>query len=121
MQVPRSHELFACLSNPPLSLPTGLADGLALKDRATRRGGRDSPQQVGPPISVLLSGRRFSGSARGTLAKDRTTSSITRDSEVRPRGFAAHEIAHPSTATGLLLGSACGAPSHKLRRCQAPW
>src|SRR5215468_8131641 len=49
----QSRELFACSSNLPLSLLTGLADGLALKDRATRHSGRDSPQLLGPPISVL--------------------------------------------------------------------
>src|SRR4051794_26962771 len=57
IQVPQSHELFACSSNLPLSLLTGLADGLALKDRATRLGGRDSPQHVGPPLSLLFQRR----------------------------------------------------------------
>src|SRR4051794_9942674 len=56
MQVLRQHELFACSSNLPLSLLTGLADGLALKDRATRRTARDSPQLLGPPISDLCPG-----------------------------------------------------------------
>src|SRR4029077_11196793 len=56
-------------SNLPLSLLTGLADGLALKDCATRQTRRDSPQLVVPPISCHSFGRRFSGSARETVAR----------------------------------------------------
>src|SRR5829696_27829 len=41
------------VKNLPLSVLTGLADGLALKDRATRQTARDSPQLLGPPISGL--------------------------------------------------------------------
>jgi hypothetical protein len=54
MRIPQPHELFAYSSNLPLSLLTGLADGLALKDRATRLDVRDSPQLVGPPLSNLF-------------------------------------------------------------------
>src|SRR5215207_6413510 len=40
------------LVNLPLSLLTGLADGLALKDRATRQRSRFAPT-MGPPLSIL--------------------------------------------------------------------
>ena len=53
---PAIARIVRLLVNLPLSLLTGLADGLALKDRATRRGGRDSPQLLGPPISAYVIG-----------------------------------------------------------------
>ena len=52
---PTTARIVRLLVNLPLSLLTGLADGLALKVRATRRSGRDSPQLLGPPISVYVS------------------------------------------------------------------
>src|SRR5829696_2893630 len=61
------------LVNLSLSSLTGLADGLALKDRATQRSRCDSPQLLVPPISPSV-WRRFSGFARGTVARLRTPS-----------------------------------------------
>ncbi len=94
-RVPQSHELFACSSNLPLSLLTGLADGLALKDRATRLDVRDSPQLMGPPLSLLFEWREIQRKcaaqpSRGLLV----VSPPTVDSTVQPRTFAAKGIAH---------------------------
>ena len=57
----RNRTAVRLLVSLPLSWLTGLADGLALKDRATRHDGRDSPQQWvprSPPFSVWMETQR---------------------------------------------------------------
>ena len=65
---PAIARIVRLLVNLPLSLLSGLADGLALKVRATQHNGCDSPQQLGPPISDPRPLAEIQRIARGTLA-----------------------------------------------------
>jgi NAD(P)-dependent dehydrogenase (short-subunit alcohol dehydrogenase family) len=100
------------LVNLPLSLLTGLADGLALKDRATRHLGRDSPQQWVPRSPTFSVGRGLSGSAHGTLAKVHGLSTST-DSVVQRRTFVPKRIAQrarpPPRCSGDAISLVTGA------------
>src|SRR5512132_2960480 len=98
---PATARIVRLLVNLPLSLLTGLADGLALKDRATRLGGRDSPQLMGPPLSNFSCGWRLSGSARRSVAKVSRIPVTTDESTVQPRTFATDEISQ-GPGDGLL-------------------
>ena len=105
MRVPQSHQLFACSSNLPLSLLTGLADGLALKDRATRRTGRDSPQHVGPPLSGLFRRTEIQRKCARQLSKG-------------PENHSPLRFGRPATEPSPRMESPS---SHMLRRCRQRW